>query len=256
MNVYLGALRMAAVAAAAVVGLAPIFLASLAPFKIRGARAPLWVVTVLARIFNLIFNVHVHCLGKEPLCRHQGIIFVNHMSYLEALAMISLTPVRFLAAAEVRRRPVSGWMAEQAEAVFVQREDKTSRTAARSTIERMLRRSLYPPLVVFPEGRLGQGDRLLPFSFGVFEIAAQNRIPYLVCALQFNQPDTAIWRGPRGERLASAIWRLAKSRGKIFVDITPLYTVQPTPEDDPRQLARTARRAIAEKLGLLDQLPS
>lgn len=256
MNDLLAVLRMTTIVIVAVVGLAPIFLASLIPVKIRGARAPLWVVTFLARIFNLIFNVHAQCLGKELLCRHEGIVFVNHMSYLEALALLSLRPVRFLAAVEVRERPVSGWMAEQAETVFVKREDKNSRTAARESIERMLRRSLSPPLVVFPEGRLGQGDRLLPFSYGVFEVAAENRIPYLVCALQFNQPDAAIWRGPRGERLGSAIWRLARTRGKIYVDIMPLYVAHPTPQDDPRQLARRARRAIAEKLGLLDQLPA
>ena len=256
MNTALGALRMAAAVAVAVTGLVPVLFASLIPFKIRGARASLWVVVCLARIFNLIFNVHVHCLGKQPLCRHQGFIFVNHVSYLEALAMISLTPVRFLAAAEVRLRPVSGWMAAQIGTIFVKREDKGSRIEARESIVRVLRRSHYPPLVVFPEGRLGSGDRVLPFSYGSFEIAAQYEVPYLVCALQYNRPEVTVWKGPRGERLATALWRLAKSRGRIYVDILPLYSVTPTPADDPRQLARSARRAIAEELGLADQMPA
>jgi 1-acyl-sn-glycerol-3-phosphate acyltransferase len=255
LNTALGVLRMAAVTGVAICGLLPVFLASLIPFTIRGARASLWVVVYLARVFNLIFNVHVHCLGKQPMCNHSGFVFVNHMSYLEALALISLTPVRFLAAAEVRVRPVSGWMAAQIGTIFAQREDKGSRAVARKTIEHVMKRSHYPPLVVFPEGRLGRGDRVLPFSYGAFEIAVQNSVPYLVCALQYNLPDVAIWHGPRGERLASALWRLAKSRGKVYVDIMPLYLVTPSPDDDARQLARAARRSIAVELGLGDQVP-
>ena len=255
LNTVLGALRMTAAVAVAIAGLIPVFVASLVPFRIRGAPASLWVVVYLARIFNLIFHVRVHCLGKQPLCRQRGLIFVNHMSYLEALGLISLAPVRFLAAAEVRMRPVSGWMAAQIGTIFVQRDDKGSRAAARDSIVRVLQQSDYPPLVVFPEGRLGAGDRVLPFSFGAFEIAVQHEVPYLVCALTYNRPDVAIWRGPRGERLASALWRLAKARGAIYVDIVPLYSVEPKLGDDPRQLARTARRAIAEELGLADQMP-
>jgi 1-acyl-sn-glycerol-3-phosphate acyltransferase len=256
MNTLLGTLRMAAVVIVAFLGLVPVFLASLYPFPIRGARASLWVVVFLARIFNFIFNVRVHCLGTETICRHEGFIFVNHMSYLEALAMISLGPVRFLAAIEVRMRPVSGWMAAQIGTIFVRREDKTSRAEARESIARVLERSHYPPLVVFPEGRLGQGDRVLPFSFGAFEIASQYEIPFVVCSLEYSQPDVAIWRGPRGERLGTALWRLAKSRNGVFVDIRPLYKVCPTPGDDAREMAREARRAIARALGQPGHVPN
>lgn len=256
MNTAIGALRMAAVVVVAFAGMVPVFLASLYPFKIRGAGAPLWVVVYLARIFNLIFNVRVQCLGKETLCRHRGIIFINHMSYLEALALTSLGPVRFLAAIEVRRRPVSGWMAERVGTIFVRREDKTSRAEARSAIADAVQRSHYPPIVVFPEGRLGQGDTVLPFSFGAFEIAVQYQVPYMVCALEYSQPDVAIWQGPRGERLGSALWRLAKSRNGVFVDIRPLYARTPAADDDAHQLARDARRTIARELGQHSRVPS
>ncbi len=256
MNTILGALRMAAVVIVAFGGLVPVFLASVFPFKLRGAPLSLWVVVYLARIFNRIFNVRVHCLGPESICNHTGFIFVNHMSYLEALALISLGPVRFLAAIEVRMRPVSGWMAAQIGTIFVRREDKTSRSEARQSIAQVLQNSHYPPLVVFPEGRLGQGDGVLPFSFGAFEIAVQDGVPYMVCALEYSQPDVAIWKGPRGERLATALWRLAKSRNGVFVDIRPLYVKTPAPEDDARQLAREARRAVAKELGHGSHVPN
>ena len=247
---------MAAVVTVAFAGLVPLFAASLYPFQVRNAPASLWVIVFLARIFNLIMNVRVNCFGGESICGYGGFIFANHTSYLEALALVSVGPVRFLAAIEVRLRPVSGWMAAQAGTIFVRREDKTSRSQARNAMARALTRSQYPPLVVFPEGRLGQGDRILPFSFGAFEIAVEYQIPYLVCAIHYSQPDVAIWRGPRGELLSSAIWRLAKSRHGVFVDIRPIYVVTPSQNDDPRQLARDARRAIARELGLESDIPN
>ncbi len=256
MNTFIGALRMTAVVLVAFGGLVPIFITSIFPFKVKGARASLWVVVFLARIFNTVMDVRAECVGKYSACSHSGFVFTNHMSYLEALALISMGPVRFLAAIEVRRRPVSGWMAEQIGTIFVQREDRTSRAEARESIAKVLNKSHYPPLVVFPEGRLGQVDGVLPFSFGSFTIAAQHEIPFLVCALQYNQPDVVIWRGSRGESLTSALWRLAKSRDKKFVDVIPLYTYTPSAEDNPRQLARNARRAIAVELGIEKHVPS
>ncbi len=247
---------MAAAVIVAILGMAPIFVTTIVPIKFRGARASIWVVVYLTRIFNLIMDVRPKCVGADALSSHSGFIFTNHTSYLEALALISMGPVRYLAAMEVRLRPVSGWMAEQIGTIFVRREDKGSRSLARNAIAKALNSSHYPPLVVFPEGRLGQGDSVLPFSPGAFQIAVENEIPFLVCALEYSQPDVVIWRGPRGESLANALWRLAKSRGKKFVDIKPLYSYSPTTDDDPRRLAREARRAIATELGLEASVPS
>lgn len=254
-NSLLGAVRITGAVLAMIIAAAMLFIATIIPLKIKGARASLWVVVIAARVFNLLFNVRVNCNSIEHLHNHEGFIFMNHLSYLEPLAILSMTPVRFLAAAEVRRRPVSGWMAEQVGTVFVKRDDKESRAAARDSIAKVINQSKYPPIVVFPEGRLGTGDRVNPFFPGIFDTARQYQVPYLLCAVQFNRPEVAIWRGAMGEQLGSAVWRLATSRGRIYVDIFPVGRVEPTPDDDPKLLARSARRAIAQKLDMLERVP-
>ncbi|MCB0071265.1 MAG: 1-acyl-sn-glycerol-3-phosphate acyltransferase [Caldilineaceae bacterium] len=254
-NSLLGAVRITGAVLVMVLGAVLIFFTTLIPFKVQGARASLWVVVYCARLFNLMFNVRVNCGSAPAIRQHHGFIFMNHLSFLEPLAVLSTTPVRFLAAAEVRRRPVSGWMAEQIGTVFVKRDDKESRAAARDSIAKVITRSQYPPVVVFPEGRLGMGDRVNPFFPGIFDTARQYEVPYLLCAVQFNRPEVAIWRGAMGEQLGAAVWRLAKSRGRIYVDIFPVGHVEPTPDDDPKQLARAARLAIAQKLDLLERVP-
>lgn len=256
LDTLLAILRMIAVFSALFLGFVGVFLTSLIPFSVRGARASLWVIVLSCRVFNFIFNVRVGYTDGGGLRRHRGFIFMNHMSYLEPLAILSLTPVRFLAASEVRQRPLSGWMAEQVGTIFVERENQDSRFAARDAVDKVVARSDYPPLVIFPEGRLGAGDRINPFHPGGFDSAVKAGVPYLLCAVQFNRPDVGVWKGPRGERLLSAIWRLAKSRGKIHVDFYPVGVIEPTPEDDPKQLARAARRAIAEKLDMAETIPA
>ena len=51
-----------------------------------------------------------------------------------------------------------------------------------------------------------------------------------------------------GEQLGAAVWRLAKSRGRIYVDIFPVGHVEPTPDDDPGALAVAAQRSIEAAL--------
>ncbi|MCB0044477.1 MAG: 1-acyl-sn-glycerol-3-phosphate acyltransferase [Caldilineaceae bacterium] len=255
MNTLLAITRMTLITIAALIALVLVFFASLLPVRVRRASLSLWVVVYAARVFMFLFNVRVICTELELLRQHEGLIFMNHMSYLEALGILSLTPVRFMAAVEVRRRAISGWIAARMGTIFVERDNASSRSITRDSVRTVMQLSPYPPMVVFPEGRLGDGVRLHQFRFGIFDIACEGSIPYLLCAVQFNRPDVAVWRGPRGESLMSAIWKLAKSRGKIFVDIFPLYVVHPTPQDNPRQLARNARRDVAEHLGIAAGIP-
>ncbi len=256
MNTILGILRIVALVFAALTAFVLIFITSLVPFSVRRVRASLWIVVYACRVYTYIFNVRINSTDLKLLRNHEGLILMNHMSYLEALGILSLAPVRFLAAVEVRVRPVSGWMAEQIGTIFVRREDRTSRSEARDSMVKVFSKSLFPPLVVFPEGRLGDGVQLHQFRYGIFEIACQERVPYLLCAVQFNRPDVSVWRGPRGESLTTAMWRLAKSCGKIYVDLFPLYVVHPTPKHNPRELAKAARRDVAAKLEMSSHIPA
>ncbi|MEZ4633928.1 MAG: hypothetical protein R2856_02935 [Caldilineaceae bacterium] len=69
---------------------------SLLPFKIGRGRPALWVIIYATRVFNVIFNIRVHCADHALLRRHEGFIFLNHLSFVEAFALLSLTPSRYL----------------------------------------------------------------------------------------------------------------------------------------------------------------
>jgi 1-acyl-sn-glycerol-3-phosphate acyltransferase len=218
--------------------------ASLLPIRVQGHRPAAWVAVGLARMFNVIYNVKVIAHHPEMLRRHRGFIFANHQSYLDALAFLSLMPVRFLAAAEVRNYPLVGWIAAAIGTIYVQRADRDSRRQARNElIERFLQEP-DPPIVLFPEGKLGPGDQPLPFRHGAFALANEHAVPYLLCAIHCQPLAIAAWRGAQGEGLAAAIWRLARYRAPVQITVEPLLFVCEAPGAEAARLAETALQAI------------
>lgn len=243
-------MRIVVVGLVLLAGFVIVLLAALLPIRIRRVSLSSWVVVFMSRIFLWVFRVRVSCSDVDRLRRHEGFIFPNHHSYLESLVLLSITPVRFLAAIEVARRPVTGLIARSIGTIFVARNDRESRVKARLAIARALKTAPYPAVVLYPEGKLGLGEKLNPFRFGAFEMAAENRVPFLPIAVHFDPFEVAVWRGSLGESLVDAVWRLACYAGPVDVRLTLLAIYHPSDEDDPRQIARLTQLAIAQELQL------
>ena len=209
-----------------------IIMASWLPGRIKDIRLSMWVTQGVVRLVLLILNVRVHCSEPEKVQRHEGFVFGNHVSYLDILTLVSVTPVRFLAKEEVRTMPIIGRIAQAIGCVFVKREDKKSRAEAREALAQVDR---FPPVVLFVEGKRGPGHELLPFRYGAFEIVTQGSAPFLPCVIRYDRPEVAIWH--RSENIMNALWRLARRSGPIRAEIIPLAVVEPTPADDPVQLS-------------------
>lgn len=216
-----------------------IIVTSWLPFHIKGVRLSMWVTQGAVKLLLLILNVRVHCSEPEKVRRFQGFIFANHVSYLDILALVSVTPVRFLAKEEVRTMPIIGRIAAAIGCVFVKREDKKSRAEAREALAYVDR---FPPVVLFVEGKRGPGHELLPFRYGAFEIVIQGSVPFLPCVISYDRPEIAIWH--RSENIMKALWRVARRSGPIGVEIIPLAVIQLTPADDPVQLSLATHAAM------------
>lgn len=227
-----------------------VLLLGLLPARYRGARLSAWFLTLLTRAFNRIFDIRFHNTNPQRFTQHHGLVFPNHSSYLDIIALMNTAPVRFLSAAEVKRQWFIGRFAASAETVFVDRSSSRSRRTARRSISAHLKSSPYPPIAIFPEGKLNPGDQLYPFRRGAFELAVQNEVAFLPCALRYNRPDVVTWYGGlRHETMIAAVWRLACHRGRITVELIPLEPVHPTVADDPVLLAAVAQRSIEQVLG-------
>jgi 1-acyl-sn-glycerol-3-phosphate acyltransferase len=242
----LGTVRLLAVAAVLLVGTPLVLLARLFPVRVRGARLVGWVATGMARLVTVAFGVRIRCAWPERLRLHRGFVFPNHLSYADIVILLALYPLRFLSNHVVERTPFVGGVARAIGTVFVDRGDRASRADARRELAEALAERDHPALVLFPEGRIGEGRMLHPLRRGAFEVAAAGSVPYLLCAIRYNAPDTVRWR--RGEPFLSAVWRLARHRGPLTADLAFLGGVHPSPADDPDRLVRQAEKLLGARI--------
>lgn len=238
----LGGVRIAAAAGIVGVGALVVLALGWLPVRVRGARLGGWVVTGMARLAAAVFAVRVRCDRPERLRLHRGFVFPNHLSYADVIVLLHLFPLRFLSNHVVEQTPVVGWVAKAIGTVFVDRGDRGSRAEARRELAGALAARDHPPLVLFPEGRIGAGRVLHPLRRGAFEVAAAGSVPYLLCAIRYSALDTVRWR--QNESFARALWRLARHRGVLDARLVFLGTVHPTPEDSADALVADAESLL------------
>ena len=132
-------------------------------------------------------GVELDVAGQAP--RERVLLVSNHRSYLDIPILLSQLPCAFLAKAEIADWPLFGSAARLSHAVFVRREDKHSRRAARRASVDRLQRGLS--LAAFPEGTTSRGPGLLPFFPGLFQEAEAHGFPVMPVALELEDPDDA-----------------------------------------------------------------
>lgn len=232
-------LRFAVLIPTLIVGTPFVLLATLWPGRLRGAPAAGWVTTLLVRVFVRVCNITLLAPERERLAAQRGLILPNHDTYLDILLPLALFPVRFLSKAEVRDYWFVGRIAAAIGTVFVQRDDKQSRRQARLALGAV---SDFPPILLFPEGKVDGLKTVQPFRWGAFEIAVANSWPITPAALLYEPFEVARWCYWE-EGLLAGVWRLAR-HGRLTATLRLLDPIYPQPDDDPRALAAQVQAAV------------
>jgi 1-acyl-sn-glycerol-3-phosphate acyltransferase len=131
-----------------------------------------------------IFGYAARVSGEPP---RQGLLFCNHLSYLDILAIAAVTPAVFVSKSEVRRWPLFGWLASLSGTVFVDRARRTQVGEVNREIEQALAAGAL--VVVFPEGTSSNGETVLPFRTSLLEPAARGHHEISVGWLHYELPD-------------------------------------------------------------------
>ena len=131
-----------------------------------------------------IFGYSADISGDVP---KSGLLISNHLSYLDVLAISSVTPAVFVSKAEVRSWPLFGWFAAISGTVFVERERRTQVGEVNREIETALAAGAL--VVVFPEGTSTNGEKILPFRTSLLEPAARGNHEISVGWLHYEVPD-------------------------------------------------------------------
>lgn len=114
-----------------------------------------------------ILGIRIESRGSRSP-RHPTLFVANHVSYFDVEVLGALTPVSFVAKAEVATWPFFAWLARLQETVFVER--RAQRTADHRD-EIAGRLEAGDDLVLFAEGTSGDGNGILPFKSALFSVA-------------------------------------------------------------------------------------
>mgnify|MGYP000193256998 CR=1 FL=1 len=200
-----------------------------------------------------IFGARVQVTGSfspgGPL-----LLVSNHISWLDILLFLSLTPVRFVSKSEVQTWPIIGRFAAACRTLFIQRASKRD---AKKVVE-MMREALLAgdSVAVFPEGTTTKGEGVLAFHANLFESAVASNASIQVAGILYvsapskGSPKRITTPSFTGEdTLVGSIWRiLGLNSFEVWVSLSEVH---PPCGLDRRALAQ---RSCAEVIQLHTQM--
>ena len=146
------------------------------------ARA-LWLHHASCRTLKFL---QVESRASGPVPSH-GLLISNHLSYLDILALSSLTPAVFVSKHDVKYWPVFGQFAVLAGTVFVDRRRRFQVGQINDEITNALNQDAL--VVLFPEGTSTNGQTLLPFKSSLLEPATNPAWPLAIGWIHYEIDD-------------------------------------------------------------------
>lgn len=134
-----------------------------------------------------VFSVPTEARGALPPA---GLLVSNHLSYLDILVLVSLTPAVFVSKSEVKNWPVFGWFARLAGTLFVDRTRRSDVTRMNAQIEQSL--TTGNVVVLFPEGTSWNGQEVLPFKSSLLEPIVGSGFPLTAGGIQYSIADGSV----------------------------------------------------------------
>ncbi|MGC3957107.1 MAG: 1-acyl-sn-glycerol-3-phosphate acyltransferase [Verrucomicrobiota bacterium] len=193
-----------------------------------------------------VFAVHTEHTGMPP---QTGLLVSNHLSYLDILVLVSLTPAVFVSKAEVKNWPVFGWFARLAGTLFVDRTKRSDVSRMNALIESSL--ATGNVLVLFPEGTSWNGSEILPFKSSLLEPIVGAKYPLAVGHLSYKLDDGDAANDVCYWGDATFFPHLVKLMTKNHVRARVCFAPVPQPAKDRKELAHQLHTAIS---GLAPQL--
>jgi len=195
-----------------------------------------WWAGQTCRIFGLQRKVR-GAFADGPL-----LIAANHISWIDILLLHGISPMGFVAKAEIRNWPLTGWLARIGDTVFHQRGSGDS---ASNVVEVMTRRlEEGRKVAVFAEGGILPGKGIKRFHARLFAASINSGKPVQPVMLRYflaGQPyDDITFR--QGESFPASVFRLLRQPVRTAeVQILPL--IMPHGKQR-RELAGEAQAAV------------
>jgi len=203
------------------------------------------------RLLTRILGVHVRTEGI-PAEEGARLLVSNHLGGLDGFALGATIPLAFVAKIEMASWPVAGWICRTVGVIFVDRRRRADAGRMVESIRARMRDRV--PVLVFPEGTVGDGQRLLPFRTGAFEAAAGAEdvevLPAFMTAERVDSRtgrhahEAIVWH--QGESMQAHLWRLLGCRR---IDVLIRFGNPIQSKGRSRKAILDAARAEMQRLG-------
>ncbi len=130
--------------------------------------------------------MEVSVIGEAP--KLPFFLVSNHLSYMDIVALSSVTDCVFIAKSEIAGWAGVGRMARGIGTIFIERTNYQDLPRVISRIEQALAEG--KGIILFAEGTSGMGDRVLPFSSALLEPAARLGVPVSYASIRYTTPPT------------------------------------------------------------------
>lgn len=224
-------------------------LAALGAVRMSPPREPRTAAERLSTALGALADSHdldVRVRGSLP--RETALIVANHVSYLDPIAILSVTPALPIAKHDVRGWPLVGELARRYGVVFVERNDPVERAIVLRRIHDLLEAGA--PVLNFPEGTTTPGAEVAPFWRGSFGIAQRLDVPVIPVALRYRDPSLA-WFGQA--TFLPHYWRTVR-RSRLEVSLTFGPPMLRRTGEAPEAMAVRARGIISHMLETMRSL--
>ena len=133
-----------------------------------------------------IVGLKVYVEGVMP--QQNGHLYIaNHVSWLDIIAIASVTDCKFLSKDTVRHWPVIGWLTSSVGSLFIRRNN---RRAFHTSLQRVQERlQAGDNICIFPEGTTTDGRQVLPFHSGLFQAAIDAGVAVQPMILKYQTRD-------------------------------------------------------------------
>ncbi|MCJ8191689.1 lysophospholipid acyltransferase family protein [Sphingomicrobium aestuariivivum] len=201
------------------------------------------VARLFLRVSGFIMGLRVRRVGPAPARR--SLLLVNHVSWLDILAMGGATGCAFVSKSEVQDHPLTKWLADQRETLYITRQNRRSVDGQIEAIRKRFDHHL--PLALFPEGTTSDGTQLLPFRSPLLKAItpAPEGAHLIPVALDFAEAEAIAWHA--GEPGMDNVKRVLSRWRPIHVTVRMLEPIPITL--DRKEMALEAHARISAALG-------
>lgn len=142
------------------------------------------------RMLHPILGSKITVYGKEPI--DSGLIVSNHRSYFDPMVILKNNLASPVGKKEVESWPLIGSVTKTTGVIFVNREEKTSRTQTLKEVRLVLENGFS--IFIAPEGTTHINPTTIDFRPGSFILAAELGVPVMPVAIDYKNIDDA-WIG-------------------------------------------------------------